>query len=124
MRIPTAEEEGAIRPVNDEPIRLEKCLVCDEPNPSFEWNDMHGEGSCFRCGTPYMIFRHDEAGLRLGGAPTSVYDESLLPILREYFLATGQHSGLGTFLGSPRYPDRRRTHFEWARRVHPEMFTP
>lgn len=54
-----------------------KCLVCDDDGgdglgASFTFTDLHGEGACVRCGTPYA--------------------------LPGYWSATGKPNGLGTYL--------------------------
>ncbi len=94
------------------PAKLEQCLICALPW-DVEWNDMRGEASCVRCGTPYQLL--------LDGPPVITALAADIPILREYWHETERHNGLGRFLGPPRYPENRAAFVEWLEERYPEL---
>lgn len=96
------------------------CLVCDDPQPHYSWTDVHGEGYCTRCGTPYQL----KAGL-LGAGDTyprcNILPE-FIEELREYWSETNEPNGLGTFMVAEDYRDQiaaRRKFNAWADQRHP-----
>lgn len=96
------------------------CLVCDDPEPTFEWSDLHGEGCCSRCGTPYMLLRD---GRRLPQPECCMVPE-IIPVLREYWEHTHERNALGTYIVASDYPEelpRREAFDRWMDEHHPEL---
>jgi hypothetical protein len=81
------------------------CLVCDDPSPTYDWTDYHGEGYCLRCGTPYQLKRGE-----LGNGETYPRCNILaefIPVFRRFWAEKKVLNGQGLFLGTPdsrRYP--------------------
>ncbi len=81
------------------------CLVCDDPSPSFSWTDLHGEGYCVKCGTPYQLKGQETPQINI--------KEGSIPLLREYWAETGRGNGLGQFLVWQDYPDQLKNRQEF-----------
>ena len=64
------------------------CLVCGANPTSWTWGDLHGEGMCVRCGTPYQLLQYekDENGVdqRLDAPPKLNIKESWVSVLKQY----------------------------------------
>lgn len=94
---------------------IKPCIVCDDPNPEFSWTDLHGEGYCIRCGTPY--------GLKESGRPCHIAPKAI-PVLREFWVEQETTNGLGQFLIAKDYPDQlagRQRLYAWMDEHHPEL---
>lgn len=93
------------------------CVVCDDPDPVFRFTDLHGEGSCSRCGTAHMLIGFNGRTER-----DCSLAESSWPILRRYWAEVKRDNGSGTYFGSD-YHDRsgaRSAFFKWFRENYPE----
>ena len=83
------------------------CEICGE-YAGFNWSDLHGEGMCNRCGTPYD----------LKASPRTINVKSeWIPIIRQYWEETKQYMGLGQILIEGDYPEcieGKRKFFKWV----------
>lgn len=75
-------------------MALENCLVC-ERRLVFEFTDLHGEGCCTSCGTPYML-----AGFSGRSETECTVTPEGLEVLRAYWRATGAFSAVGCYMGT------------------------
>lgn len=99
-----------------------QCLICDDEQMAFEWTDLHGEGTCYQCGTPYQILRYDEHRKRIEGAEPSInIQDEYIPWLRKYWEETHRRMGLGQFLGTPKYVADRMAFNAWLDERHPKV---
>jgi hypothetical protein len=91
-----------------------KCVVCDDPAPSFKWSDYHGEGMCTRCGAPYNLKDEER--------PVNLKPEGV-ELAREYWGETQAYMGLGMILLWQDYPrewEGRKAFMAWVKERHPE----
>jgi hypothetical protein len=92
---------------------LMNCLICEFPIRQMPWTDYSGEVFCPQCGCAYQRqWGTDER-------PTPYCNsEPTLPLVREYYAATGASAGQGTYISSGqagiRYPlEERRRYNAW-----------
>lgn len=89
-----------------------KCAVCDDEDALLTWNDLRGEASCHRCGTPYLMPGFH--GRSSSSSPELAVMQDALKDLRGYWAETKKKNGLGTFLDLPSaIATARREFFAW-----------
>lgn len=89
------------------------CQVCNE-SAGFNWSDLHGEGMCNRCGTPYNIKeKPHQINIR----------EEWIPVFKTYWEETREYMGMGQIVVWRDYPEcerGRRKFYEWLDE-HPDL---
>lgn len=95
-----------------------KCACCDAHPMTFQWSDYSGEAMCMRCGTPYQLKWGTNEQQAEGKYPYLSLKPEYVPIVREYFAATGRWTCLGAMLG-PR--PGLAEFYEWLDIHHPEL---
>ena len=89
------------------------CVICCE-NAGFNWSDLHGEGMCNRCGTPYLLTETPH---------TLQIRQEWVPVLRHYWQEERKYMGLGEIVIWRDYPEAkagRVAFYEWLDQ-HPEL---
>jgi hypothetical protein len=113
------------------------CLVCDD-RLAILWTDYHGQGRCVTCGTTYQVLGshlEDSYLQKIGLAKDQVAKQYcdcfyVVPLLREYWQATGRKIPFGSYLGENPIPESDykafsqylKTHAERLRDEYPEDF--
>ena len=92
---------------------MSECEICNDELVC-EWSDVHGEGVCLNCGTPYQLLQYDDNNKRIvDAAPKINIKPEYIPLLKKYWSETGEHMGLGTYLLESKHLDRTRAFHAW-----------
>ena len=83
---------------NDEIKAKVRCIICQE-ELRCRWTDLHGEGVCLTCETPYQLIQYDENKNRVEAPPAINIKEQYIPILQEYWQKFKKPMGFGCYLG-------------------------
>lgn len=99
-----------------------KCIICDK-EAGFRFTSIHKEAVCCSCGTPYIIMFFNEKGKKIkGNDPVINVTGELVPILKEYFEATGQFIGLGEIIDANEGFEEGRINLSiWLEEHYPDM---
>lgn len=82
------------------------CIICRTQNPYFNWSDLHGEGMCDICGTPYQLLQYDKGGKLIEDAiPKINIKKSWIPLLIKYWEEKHTYMGLGQTMTFSPYPE-------------------
>ena len=81
-----------------------KCEVCLY-TLTYLWTDLHGEGCCTICGTPYQIIHYDENGNKVVQSPEMNVPDEIVQYVHDYWEVKGTSNGLGVFMENP-YQDQ------------------
>jgi hypothetical protein len=89
------------------------CQICGH-ELYYRWSDLHGEGVCSTCGTPYQILQYDEQNRRIPDAAPSInVRDEYVPWLKRYWEETHQHMGLGQYVLAVPYAKKRKAFNDW-----------
>jgi hypothetical protein len=105
------------------------CEICGSSPAAFSWSDLHGEGMCCTCGTPYQIIHYEGEApeRRRADLPPRI---NLRPgwaaVCKQYWDETKAYMGLGSIMIMGDYPqcERGRRAFNVWLDAHPEVIPP
>jgi len=86
---------------NESSAQNKKCVVCSAVPMTFQWSDYHGEGMCTQCGTPYQLKGGSDQQKKENKYPYLNLRKEIIPLVQDYFFATGKFTYLGTGFSRP-----------------------